>query len=140
MFDDGTSVVAEHPVQVHAILTNTEGVTVQEVLDAPIDKDVLHPLRTQQALDQVPSLGDIQVFLIHGSEPVQGAIALGIHPKINIPAVLVGTVAGQPASSLRGEIAEIEVTAVRVLLLHLVYSIEECAHHFWGGIDAVVVP
>ena len=43
-------------------------------------------------------------------------------------------------SLLRGEIAEIEIAGIGMLLAHLIDCVKDCAHHFRGGVDPIIVP
>ena len=98
VLDQGPAHISENTLQVRLIIASGECVFIEHPLDPPVQKNVLHALRGNQIFNEAPGLGGIKIFLAHRNETIQRAVALCVHPDVNVPSILVRAVMdGRPA-------------------------------------------
>jgi len=130
VLDEGPSYVSENSVKIGLIVSEGNRIIVEDPLYPPIQKYVLHALRANYILDEAPRLGSIQDVFGHGNKTVQGTIALGIHPDIHIPAVLMGPVVAGRSSGSHRKITQIYIAGIGELSPNRLDSIQQSAHNF----------
>ena len=139
MLDQGAAHISENALQVGLIIALGERVFIEYLLDAPVQENVLHALRGNQVFDEAPGLGGVKVFLAHRDESIQRAVALGVHPDVNVPAILVRAVMDGGPAVRAGKISDEKIAGVRELRPDSLYRVEQSAYHFRGGIRPALI-
>jgi len=139
MLDGRIPVIGEQLLEQAWVYPLGKSMLVQEPLNPPIQEDVLDMLRLQQALQQYPSLGHIEVLVVHGHKCIERPIAFGVHPQIHIAAVLVRTVGVERATALTGKIPDEEVTGVGMALPHGIDGIKHRCDGFRSGVGSFLI-
>jgi hypothetical protein len=127
-------------VKVGGVGPTTEGIIMKEVLDPFVQEDILHTLRAKKVFDKAPCFRNVEIFLVHGNEGVQCAVAFAVHAEIDVSSVLVGPVMVDCPTDRKGEIAKEDIGGVGILPANRVKRIKQGANHFRGAVGTVSIP
>jgi len=139
MLNQGPAHVSENALQVCLIIAAGEGVFIEYPLDAPVQENVLHALRGNQVFDEAPGFGGVKVTPVHRNQGIEGLVALGVQPDVNVPSILVRAVMGGGPAISAGKICEEEIARIRELRPDSLYRVEKSAHHFRGGVGPALI-
>jgi len=139
MLDQGSAHISENSLQVGLIIAASDRVIIEHPLDTPVQENVLHALRRNEVCNEAPGLRGVQIFLAHSDERIQRAVSFGVHPDVNVPAILVGTMMYGGSATGAGKICQEKIAGVRELRPDSLYSIEQSANHFRGGIRPALI-
>jgi hypothetical protein len=124
MLDQRPANISENSLQVGLVIAASERVIIYYLLDAPVQENILHALRGNEVFNETPSLGGVKVIFAHRVERVQRAVAFGVHPDVNVPAILVRAVMDGRSAIRAGKIPNEKVAGVRELSPDSFYRVE----------------
>jgi hypothetical protein len=139
MLDQGPSHISENALQVRLIIAAGDRVIIEYLLDAPVQENILHALRGNQVFDEAPGFGGVKVTPVHRNQSIQGLVALGVQPDVNVPSILVRAVMGGGSSTPAGKICEEKIARIRELCPDSLYRVEQSANHFRSGIGPALI-
>ena len=80
-----------------------------------------------------------RLSLVHWDESIQRTVALGVHPDVNVPSILVRAVMGGGSAAPAGKICEEKIARIRELRPDSLYRVEQSANHFRGSIGPALI-
>ena len=139
VLDQGSPHISKYAVQISLIIAEAVSVIIEHLLDAAVKEDILHALRGNEVLDETPGLGGIEVFLAHRDQSSQRPVALGVHPDVNVPSILMGAVMDGGSAKLAGKVSDEKIAGVGELGPNGLYRVEQRANHFRGRIRSALI-
>ena len=139
MLDQRPSHIAENALQVRLIIAAGDRVIIEYLLYAPVQENVLHALGGNQIFDEAPGFGGVKVTPVHRNQSIQGVVALGVQPDVNVPSILVRAVMGGRPAISDGKICEKNIARIRKLRPDSLYRVEQSAHNFRRGIGPALI-